>query len=141
MVAANPSASISFDHAKTQDAKVPGMATHIKMEDIHAVETMHQDASSGPITAHEIERCVNSCSHSSRHRHRICPTHQAKNKHRGRLGHGWNTITNASYFDDALEFTPSDRGSDDPSVPSTFSKPLRDAYPVNWFDWICRNIE
>ena len=55
--------------------------------------------------------------------------------------HNWNTFSNQSYFDDALEFTPSDRGSDAPSVPSTFSKPLRDAYPVNLFDWICRNIK
>ena len=55
--------------------------------------------------------------------------------------HNCNTISNASYFDDELGFAPSDRGSEAPSVPSTFNKPLCDAYPVNWFGWICRNIK
>ena len=85
--AANASASISFNHAKAEDAKVPESAPQIEMEDIHVVEAMDQDALSGPITAHGIDRRVNLCSHSSRHQHRICPIHQAENKHRGRLGH------------------------------------------------------
>ena len=51
------------------------------------LEAMDQNAISMPITAHGMERCVNCCSHSWRHQHKICAIHQAPIKHRGRLGH------------------------------------------------------
>ena len=63
MVAANPSASISFNHASAEDAKVPELAPQIKMEDLHVVEAMDQDAVSEPLTADGMERHINLCSH------------------------------------------------------------------------------
>ena len=54
--------------------------------------------------------------------------------------HNWNRMSNDSYFNDAEEFNGY-RGSDCPSVSSRCSKPMRDRYPVNWIDWICRQIK
>ena len=54
--------------------------------------------------------------------------------------HTWNRMSNDSYFNDAEEFNGY-RGSDCPSVSSRCSRPMRDQYPVNWIDWICRQIK
>ena len=67
MAATNPSASISFTDASAVDGNGGDwrhtLEEKIKMEDLHVVEAMDQDAVSEPITADGMERHINLGSH------------------------------------------------------------------------------
>ena len=67
MVATNPSASISCTHASAAEGNDRDwrhvLAPKVKMENLHLVEAMDQDALSEPIAAHWMVRHINILCH------------------------------------------------------------------------------